>query len=269
VPQNPPDFVRLVRALNEAGVRYVVIGGMAMVLHGSDYATVDSDFAVASEPSNTDPIVRALEGLHPRPVEHSDSPGFPWDARSVFGAVISLVTDAGDVDLLGVDLADASLEERTSPNRFKLRQHNFNRFDGGNESSVRDLESRIPIQDVNAGEPDRSNQGEAMLCAFETASSGKAEQSSICNDCARLFEHLAAQRLFPVFVGFGPAGGKIPRPFIGGDHHDLTDCIDANAGGSVVFPGGHSMRRVPRGRPSLPSTASLDLFSVLQKCCHA
>ena len=102
MPQNPPDFVRLIRALNEFGVRYVVIGGMAMVLHGSDYATVDSDFAVANDLSNTEPIVKALASFHPRPVHRSASEPFPWDARSVFGAVVSLVTDAGDVDLLRV-----------------------------------------------------------------------------------------------------------------------------------------------------------------------
>ena len=77
-----------------------------MILHGSDYATVDAGFAVADDPSNSDPIVRALAPFHPHPHNYSVE-NFVWDARSICGAVISLATDVGDVDLLrtipGVD----------------------------------------------------------------------------------------------------------------------------------------------------------------------
>ncbi|MHB8637568.1 MAG: hypothetical protein ACYC96_13955 [Fimbriimonadaceae bacterium] len=97
----PPDFESLVRALNAEGVRYVVVGGLAMVRQGSDYATVASDFAVADDPGNTDALVRALAPLRPHP-HNTTLENFVWDARSIVGAVISLATDAGDVDLLRV-----------------------------------------------------------------------------------------------------------------------------------------------------------------------
>ncbi len=104
--QKQPEFESLVQALNDAGVRYVVIGGLAMVLQGSNYATVDSDFAVAEDPGNTETLVRALAPLHPHP-HNTTWEYFVWDERSIVGDVISLVTDAGDVDLLrntpGVD----------------------------------------------------------------------------------------------------------------------------------------------------------------------
>jgi len=102
VPQKPPEFERLIQAFNREGVRYVVIGGMAMVLHGSDHATVDVDFAVAADAENTDPLVRALTPLHPRPKNRLLVPEFPWDARSIFGAQVNLETDAGDIDLLRI-----------------------------------------------------------------------------------------------------------------------------------------------------------------------
>lgn len=106
MPQNPPDFESLIRALNGAEVLYVVIGGLAMILQGSDYATVDSDFAVSTNETNTQPIVQALAPLRPHP-HNATVDNFVWDELSIFGSVISLVTDAGDVDLLrdlpGVD----------------------------------------------------------------------------------------------------------------------------------------------------------------------
>ena len=73
-----------------------------MVLHGSDYSTVDSDFAVATDPETTDGLVRALAPFRPRPSHLPDFEGFPWDSRSIYGAVVSLITDVGDVDLLRV-----------------------------------------------------------------------------------------------------------------------------------------------------------------------
>ena len=87
-----------------------MVGGLAMIVHGSDYLTSDTDLAVASDPSNSDSIVRALAPFHPRPFHVPDMKDFPWDARSIFGDVVSLVNDAGDIDLIrtipGVDSFD-------------------------------------------------------------------------------------------------------------------------------------------------------------------
>lgn len=56
------------RALEQAGVRYVVVGGLAVVLHGSPRMTVDLDLVVDLAP---EPALRAMEvlsslGLLPR-----------------------------------------------------------------------------------------------------------------------------------------------------------------------------------------------------------
>lgn len=42
-------FADTVRQFHDAGVRFVVIGGVAMGLHGSNYVTHDTDFAHAVE----------------------------------------------------------------------------------------------------------------------------------------------------------------------------------------------------------------------------
>lgn len=73
-----------------------------MILHGSDYSTVDSDFAVKDDAESSEPIVLALAPFNPRPIHWPEGTPFVWDARSIFGAVISLSTDAGEVDLLRV-----------------------------------------------------------------------------------------------------------------------------------------------------------------------
>lgn len=107
MPQTPPDFEKLIRAFSDEEVPFVVVGGIAMVLHGSDYSTVDADFAVATSEEATVAMVRALAPFNPRPSHYPPFGDFRWDTRRIGGAVVSLTTDVGDVDLLrfipGVD----------------------------------------------------------------------------------------------------------------------------------------------------------------------
>ena len=42
----PEDLVRICRALNDAGARYVLIGGFAVVAHGASRFTKDLDLLV-------------------------------------------------------------------------------------------------------------------------------------------------------------------------------------------------------------------------------
>ena len=68
-------FEPIFEALNESGVRYVVVGGVAVVLHGHARLTADLDLAVDLSPASAKKAVDALvrTGLQPRaPVEASD-----------------------------------------------------------------------------------------------------------------------------------------------------------------------------------------------------
>jgi len=58
----------LFRVLNDAGVRYVVVGGVAVVLHGYPRFTADLDLVVDLEPDAADLAIRTLTaaGLRPR-----------------------------------------------------------------------------------------------------------------------------------------------------------------------------------------------------------
>ncbi len=61
------DIERVLEALNSAGVRYLVVGGVAVVLHGHLRTTADLDLVVQLERENILKTVRALAGLGYRP----------------------------------------------------------------------------------------------------------------------------------------------------------------------------------------------------------
>jgi len=57
------DVVRLCQNLNDAGVRYVLIGGFAVVVHGFVRATKDIDLLVDASEENVRAIKRAMSSL--------------------------------------------------------------------------------------------------------------------------------------------------------------------------------------------------------------
>jgi hypothetical protein len=68
-------FASLFDALNAGGVRYVVVGGVATVLHGFARLTADVDLIVDLEPDEADKAISVLTrfGLRPRaPVDATE-----------------------------------------------------------------------------------------------------------------------------------------------------------------------------------------------------
>ena len=55
------DFREFIQSLNDNGVRYLVIGGYAVALHGHPRYTKDLDVWIALSPENAAKIVKALE----------------------------------------------------------------------------------------------------------------------------------------------------------------------------------------------------------------
>lgn len=87
--------------LNRAGVRYVVIGGVAAAAHGSARLTADMDICYDPAPANRARLGALLAGWHAylRGVE----PGLPFtmDARTLNDApVLTLLTDEGPLDVM-------------------------------------------------------------------------------------------------------------------------------------------------------------------------
>jgi hypothetical protein len=61
------DFDLIFGALQGAGVRYLVVGGVAVALHGHPRFTADLDLVVALDPGNARKALAALAGLGYRP----------------------------------------------------------------------------------------------------------------------------------------------------------------------------------------------------------
>ncbi len=84
-----------------SGVRFVLIGGAALELHGSGYRTFDIDVVYDRTNENIAAIVECLAPLEPRiRAGTGETLPVPWDARFVRKArKLSVTTNVGDVDL--------------------------------------------------------------------------------------------------------------------------------------------------------------------------
>lgn len=70
------DLVRIFDALAQARVRYLVVGGVAVVLHGHPRLTADLNLVVALDPKNLRAAIRALASLGYRPRAPVDAEAF-------------------------------------------------------------------------------------------------------------------------------------------------------------------------------------------------
>jgi hypothetical protein len=99
---SPLQADEIFACLNRRGVRYVLIGGLAAVLHGSPLTTADADVCPQEEPENLERLAGALEELDAR-IRTPDSPAgiqFPREAAFLRGLqVLNLITRCGDLDL--------------------------------------------------------------------------------------------------------------------------------------------------------------------------
>ena len=106
------DFQRIIAALGASGLRFVIIGGIAMRLQGASHNTDDIDFAFARDPQNLEALVRALAPFHPRLRGAPAGLPFFWDLRTLQTSInMMLETDAGEVDLVGEPDGVASFED--------------------------------------------------------------------------------------------------------------------------------------------------------------
>jgi len=101
------SFARILEDLNEAGVRYVLIGGIALIRHGVVRATRDIDAVFDPAPANVERIaVLVSKWKATRP----DGSPIPDDGISPDQS-IHLATALGDLDLVSEDVAGFKFEE--------------------------------------------------------------------------------------------------------------------------------------------------------------
>jgi hypothetical protein len=96
---------RMLAALDEAGVRFVLVGGMAAILHGDAGVTIDLDIVPEYEAANLERLAAALRALHARIRASGKPSGLRFDCSATFlrnlapDAILNLTTTAGDLDL--------------------------------------------------------------------------------------------------------------------------------------------------------------------------
>ncbi len=93
---------KLLGALHDAGVLFIIIGGVAARAHGSARLTDDLDVSYARSATNLGRLQQALAPLHP--YLRGAPPGLPfeWSAATLrAGLNFTLRTSAGAIDLLG------------------------------------------------------------------------------------------------------------------------------------------------------------------------
>jgi predicted nucleotidyltransferase len=139
------DFARLLAALHDAGVNFVVVGGFAATAHGSAHVTVDLDVVYSRAPENIVRLSHALEPLDP--YLRGAPPGLPFrfdPATIERGLNFTLRTSAGDLDLLG-EATGGGTYEALLPRSERLQLF-------GRETLIVDLETLIRLKRA-AGRP--------------------------------------------------------------------------------------------------------------------
>src|ERR1035438_5440598 len=88
----PTDFLRVMKAFQDARVRYVLVGGLAVLLHGVDRLTADIDLVVLSfwDPQNRCPTVDLFAD-------------YPMEFKKLYAASVLMPLSGTDVHVACID----------------------------------------------------------------------------------------------------------------------------------------------------------------------
>lgn len=98
----PLDPECIFAALDEHDVEYVLIGGLAAVLHGSSAMTNDADILPSKNEENLTRLSACLRSLDARLRSPTEPDGGPFDPHPAFLAsmeMLNMTTRCGDLDL--------------------------------------------------------------------------------------------------------------------------------------------------------------------------
>lgn len=111
-----PEFRpgEILRALHQHRVAYVVVGGLAAVLHGAPIRTGDADIVPEESPANLARLATALVQLEARIRVAEEAGGLPFSIDAVGlarGQTWNLTTRYGDLDLTFVPSGTAGYQD--------------------------------------------------------------------------------------------------------------------------------------------------------------
>lgn len=95
-----PSFREILQVLNDHQVEFIVVGGVAAVIHGAPTTTFDLDTLVRLNEANAERLAKALSHLEARFREHRKTIR-PTVEDILAGGHLLLMTRAGPLDVLG------------------------------------------------------------------------------------------------------------------------------------------------------------------------
>ncbi|MCE2804818.1 MAG: hypothetical protein LW700_06340 [Gemmataceae bacterium] len=97
------DNGAVLKALTAAHVEFILIGGLAAIVHGSARVTYDIDVLYNREADNLGRLASSLAPFFPYPRGAPKGLPFEWSKNKLqHGCNFTLVTTLGDIDLLGL-----------------------------------------------------------------------------------------------------------------------------------------------------------------------
>jgi hypothetical protein len=99
------DPERMLSALVDREVRFILFGGMAAVLHGDVGVTVDIDVVPERSEENLERLAEALRGLDARIRTEGEPESLSFDCSAEFfrnlpvDSIVNMTTEAGDLDV--------------------------------------------------------------------------------------------------------------------------------------------------------------------------
>ena len=106
------DPLRILAALHDGGVKYIVVGGFAANLHGSPSFTWDLDVCYSRDAANLEALATVLASLNARLRGAEIEVPFRLDARSLkTGDGFTFTTNAGDLDILGTPTGTGGFDD--------------------------------------------------------------------------------------------------------------------------------------------------------------
>lgn len=147
------DLELLLTRLTARGVDYVIIGGIAAVLHGSPRNTFDLDVCFATDAGNLEALGDVLVGLEARLTGVPEDVPFVPDARTLRSIeVLTLTTPHGRLDVLA--------KPAGGPTYSRLRK-NARRMDiGGVSVLVASIDDLIAMKSASGRPKDRADVAE-------------------------------------------------------------------------------------------------------------
>ena len=142
------DFRRILLALNESGVEYVVVGGVSAVLQGVPATTFDLDIVPSRSEQNRTRLLRVLQGLEACYREHLPAKRLVPTADDLASdGHLLLVTTSGPLDVLGTVVGGLDYDDLVA------RSHTLEVGEGTNVQ-VLDLAAIIEMKERMGREKD-------------------------------------------------------------------------------------------------------------------